>query len=80
MNINSILQVLCPPQEQFLLWVSFWGLCCTGCCSSGRAGHEVQTLQGGQWLPGEVSCQRTARLAPAVDRGPPNTYTPMSLI
>lgn len=24
MNLNSILQVLCSPWEQFLLWVSFW--------------------------------------------------------
>lgn len=39
------------------------GPCCTGCCSSSCAGHEVQTQQGG--LPGEASCWRSARLAPA---------------
>lgn len=64
MNLNSILQVLCPPRGQFLLWVPFWAqfMQHRG-CSSGCAGHEGHTPPGGRWLPGEVSCWRTARLA-----------------
>lgn len=45
MNIKSILQVLCPPQEQFLLWVSLWGLVCAA------QGAAVQAVLGMRCRP-----------------------------
>lgn len=45
MNINSILQVLCPPWEQSLLWLSFWGPV------HAVRGAAVQNVQGTRCRP-----------------------------
>lgn len=68
------------PQEQFLLRMSFWGPFHAVQSAAVQAVLGMRCRPPGRgWLPGEVSCWRAARLAPAVHRGHSNTYTPVSV-